>query len=33
LHAGLPNWMQEILTGAIIIVAMGVDRVRQRRAV
>ncbi len=33
LHAGLPNWVQEILTGAIIIVAMGVDRVRRRKAV
>jgi ribose transport system permease protein len=32
LHAGLPNWVQEILTGAIIIVAMGVDRVRRRKA-
>jgi ribose transport system permease protein len=32
LHAGLPNWVQEILTGAIIIVAMGIDRARQRRA-
>lgn len=33
LHAGLPNWVQEILTGAIIIVAMGVDRFRRRKAV
>lgn len=32
-HVGLPNWVQEILTGAIIIVAMGIDRVRQRRIV
>lgn len=32
LHVGLPNWMQEIVTGAIIIVATGVDRLRQRRA-
>ena len=31
-HVGLPNWVQEILTGTIIIVAMGVDRARQRRA-
>lgn len=33
LYVGLPNWVQEILTGAIIIVAMGIDRLRQRRAV
>ena len=31
-HVGLPNWVQEILTGAIIVVAMGIDRARQRRA-
>lgn len=30
-YVGLPNWMQEILTGAIIIVATGVDSYRQRR--
>ena len=30
-HVGLPNWVQEILTGAIIVVAMGIDRARQRR--
>jgi ribose/xylose/arabinose/galactoside ABC-type transport system permease subunit len=29
-HVGLPNWVQEILTGVIIVVAMGVDRLRQR---
>jgi ribose/xylose/arabinose/galactoside ABC-type transport system permease subunit len=29
-HVGLPNWVQEILTGCIIVVAMGVDRLRQR---
>ena len=28
-HLGMPNWIQEILTGAIIIVAMTLDRVRQ----
>ncbi len=28
-HVGMPNWIQEILTGAIIIVAMTLDRVRQ----
>ena len=33
LHAGLPNWVQEILTGASIIVAMGVYKVRRRRAI
>ncbi len=30
-HVGLPNWVQEILTGAIIVIAMGIDRLRQRR--
>ncbi len=30
-HVGLPNWVQEILTGAIIVVAVAVDRLRQRR--
>jgi ribose/xylose/arabinose/galactoside ABC-type transport system permease subunit len=29
-HIGLANWMQEILTGIIIVVAMGLDRLRQR---
>jgi ribose transport system permease protein len=29
-HVGLPNWVQEILTGVIIIVAMAVDRLRER---
>lgn len=29
-HVGLPNWVQEILTGAIIVAAMGLDRLRQR---
>lgn len=27
---GLPNWVQEILTGGIIIAAAGLDRLRQR---
>ncbi len=31
-HVGLPNWVQQILTGIIIIVAVGLDRLRQRRA-
>jgi len=29
-HLGLPNWVQEIFTGFIIVVAMSIDRVRQR---
>jgi len=29
----LPNWVQEIITGAIIVVAVGLDRLRHRRAV
>ena len=29
-HIGLPNWVQEILTGAIIVVAVALDRVRKR---
>jgi len=29
-HVGVPNWVQEIVTGAIIVVAMGVDRLRRR---
>lgn len=28
-HLGMPNWIQEILTGGIIIVAMTLDRIRQ----
>jgi ribose/xylose/arabinose/galactoside ABC-type transport system permease subunit len=27
----LPNWVQEIITGAIIVVAVGLDRLRHRR--
>ena len=30
-HVGLPNWVQEILTGVIIVVAVGVDTLRQRK--
>ena len=30
---GLPNWVQEIITGAIIVVAVAVDRLRHRRAI
>jgi ribose/xylose/arabinose/galactoside ABC-type transport system permease subunit len=29
-HIGVPNWVQEIATGAIIVVAMGIDRLRRR---
>jgi ribose/xylose/arabinose/galactoside ABC-type transport system permease subunit len=29
-HVGVPNWVQEILTGVIIVAAMGMDRLRQR---
>jgi ribose/xylose/arabinose/galactoside ABC-type transport system permease subunit len=29
-HVGVPNWVQEIVTGSIIVVAMGVDRLRRR---
>jgi len=31
-HVGLPNWVQEILTGAIIVVAVWLDRLRRRAA-
>lgn len=29
-HVGLPNWVQEILTGVIIVVAVAIDRLRRR---
>ena len=29
-HVGLPNWVQEIVTGAIILAAMALDRLRER---
>lgn len=29
-HVGLPNWVQEILTGVIIVVAVGIDRFRRK---
>ncbi len=32
-HVGVPNWIQEILTGAIIIIAVGFDRIRHRTTV
>jgi len=31
-HLGLSNWVQEIITGVIIIVAVALDRLRHRRA-
>jgi ribose/xylose/arabinose/galactoside ABC-type transport system permease subunit len=30
-HVGLPNWVQEILTGVIIVVAVGLDRLRHKK--
>jgi ribose/xylose/arabinose/galactoside ABC-type transport system permease subunit len=27
----LPNWVQEIVTGVIIVLAVALDRLRQRR--
>jgi ribose transport system permease protein len=32
-HLGLPNWVEEVITGLIIIVAVALDRFRHRRAV
>ena len=29
---GLPNWVQEIITGSIIILAVALDRLRHRRS-
>ena len=29
-HVGVPNWVQEISTGIIIVVAVGIDRFRRR---
>jgi ribose transport system permease protein len=29
---GLPNWVQEIITGAIIVIAVSLDRLRHRRS-
>ena len=28
---GLPNWVQQIVTGAIIVLAVGLDRFRESR--
>jgi len=30
---GLPNWVQQIITGAIIVVAVALDRLRHRRGI
>ena len=30
-HMGMPNWVQEIVTGGIIVVAVALDRVRRAR--
>jgi ribose transport system permease protein len=30
-HLGLPNWVQEIVTGAIILAAVAIDRARKQR--
>ena len=30
-HMGMPNWVQEIVTGAIILVAVAIDRARRAR--
>ena len=30
-HLGLPNWVEEVVTGGIIVTAVAVDRVRHRR--
>ena len=32
-HLGLPAWVEEIVTGVIIVVAVALDRVRQRKRV
>ena len=32
-HLGLSNWVQELLTGGIIVLAVGLDRVRRARRV
>ncbi|HET9956878.1 MAG TPA: ABC transporter permease [Polyangiaceae bacterium] len=29
-HVGVPNWVQEIFTGAIIVAAVGIDRLRRK---
>ncbi len=31
-HVGVPNWVQEILTGAIIVLAVALDRLRNAKS-
>jgi ribose/xylose/arabinose/galactoside ABC-type transport system permease subunit len=31
-HLGLPNWVEEVVTGVIIVTAVAVDRLRHRRS-
>jgi ribose transport system permease protein len=31
-HLGLPNWVEEVVTGLIIVVAVALDRARHKRA-
>jgi ribose/xylose/arabinose/galactoside ABC-type transport system permease subunit len=31
-HLGLPNWIEEVITGFIIVIAVSLDRIRHRRA-
>ena len=30
-HLGLPNWVQEVVTGGIIVTAVAIDRFRHKR--
>jgi ribose/xylose/arabinose/galactoside ABC-type transport system permease subunit len=30
-HVGLPNWVQQVVTGGIIVAAVAIDRLRKRR--
>ena len=30
-HVGLPNWVQQVVTGVIIVTAVAIDRLRRRR--
>jgi ribose/xylose/arabinose/galactoside ABC-type transport system permease subunit len=32
MQMGLPNWVQEMVTGGIIVAAVALDRFRHRRA-
>jgi len=31
-HAGVPSWAQEMIIGAVIVLAVAIDVVRRRRA-